>query len=166
MDLLLSKRRILELYVNYIELGRGIYGIGAAAEYHFGKPAESLDLDEYRRLVTLVASPLRYTMADFSRRRALSWRYNYLLQAFPDPLTAPAPDSPPPPEVQSQSAMEPEPAPGPEAGQPQGPPAAQPETARPEGAPSSGGGVQTGVVVPEAEARKALPEPVHQGANP
>jgi hypothetical protein len=89
-----------------------------------------------------VASPLRYTMADFTRRRALSERYSYLLQAFPDAQTAPPPETPPPPEVQSVDAQEPETVPG------------------------SGGGVETGVVVPESETGETLPEPVHQGANP
>jgi membrane peptidoglycan carboxypeptidase len=154
MDLLLGKRRILELYVNYIELGRGIYGVGAAAEYHFGKPASRLDLDEYRRLVAIAASPLRYTMADFSQRRALSERYNYLLQAFPDPLTAPPPETPPPPEVQSQGAMEPEAAPGPEAASPPGAPATgaaqepqavQPETTQPDAAPPQAAGSKQGL---------------------
>jgi membrane peptidoglycan carboxypeptidase len=160
MDLLLGKLRLLELYVNYIELGKGVYGIGAAAEYHFGKPAGRLDLDEYRRLVTIVASPLRYTMADFTRRRALSERYNYLLQAFPDPQTAPPPETPPPPEVQSVDAQEPENASGPDAER--GPEGAE----EPEAVPGSGGGIEAGVVVPEAETGKTFPEPVHQGANP
>ena len=148
MDLLLSKRRTLELYVNYIELGKGIYGIGAAAEYHFGQPAARLGLDEYRRLVTIAASPLRYTMANFTRRRILSARYDYLLKAFPDPQTAPPPGAPPPPEVQSQSAQEPEGAPGQET------------------APDSGGGIQAGVVVPETQPGETLPELLHQPANP
>jgi membrane peptidoglycan carboxypeptidase len=156
MDLVLSKRRILELYVNYIELGKGIYGIGAAAEYHFGRPAARLDLDQYRRLVTIAASPLRYAMANFSRRRALSARYNYLLQSFPDPQTSPPPDTPPPPEIQSQAAQEQEGTPGPE---PEAAPGQEPP-------PGSGGGVEAGVVVPETQAGKTLPEPLHQQANP
>jgi len=41
----LTKRRILELYLNVVELGPGIYGAEAAAEYYFGKPA--LDLTEH-----------------------------------------------------------------------------------------------------------------------
>jgi monofunctional biosynthetic peptidoglycan transglycosylase len=155
MDLLLGKRRILELYVNYIELGKGIYGIGAAAEYHFGRPAARLDLDEYRRLVTIAASPLRYTMANFARRRILSARYDYLLQAFPDPQTAPPPDIPPPPEVQSQAAQEQEGTPGPE-----------PEAAGQEPSPGSGGGVEAGIVVPETQGGKTLPQPLHQQPNP
>ena len=83
LDLLLSKRRILELYVNTIEYGKGVYGIEAAARHHFRKSIGKLSLDQYRRLVTIVASPLRYDTTNFGRRRALSWRYEYLLRNFP-----------------------------------------------------------------------------------
>ncbi len=38
----LSKRRILELYLNVVEFGPGVYGAEAAAQYYFGKPAASL----------------------------------------------------------------------------------------------------------------------------
>jgi monofunctional biosynthetic peptidoglycan transglycosylase len=96
MDQLLSKRRILELYLNSIEFGPGVYGIGAAARYHFGKSAAKLDRDEFRRLAVIVASPLRYNTRDFQRRRALAERYAYLVAAFPDPGAPPA-EVPPPP---------------------------------------------------------------------
>jgi monofunctional biosynthetic peptidoglycan transglycosylase len=89
MDLLLPKRRILELYLNSIEFGPGVYGIGAAARYHFGKPAARLERDEFRRLAVIVASPLRYDTRNFLRRRALAERYAYLVAAFPDPGAAP-----------------------------------------------------------------------------
>ncbi len=89
MDLLLPKRRILELYLNSIEFGPGVYGVGAAARYHFGKSAARLERDEFRRLAVIVASPLRYDTHDFLRRRALAERYAYLVAAFPDPGAAP-----------------------------------------------------------------------------
>ena len=38
----LSKRRILELYLNVVELGPGVYGVGAASQRYFGKPASEL----------------------------------------------------------------------------------------------------------------------------
>ena len=90
LDLLLSKRRILELYLNNIEFAPGVYGLGAAARWHFGKPAAGLERDEYRRLATIVASPLKYDLTTFLRRRALSERYRYLVYAFPDPGAEPA----------------------------------------------------------------------------
>jgi monofunctional biosynthetic peptidoglycan transglycosylase len=83
MEIFLPKKRILELYVNYIEYGEGIYGIAAASRYHYGKAADRLSRDEYRRLVTIVASPLRYDVRDFTARRALQERYDYLCAAFP-----------------------------------------------------------------------------------
>jgi monofunctional biosynthetic peptidoglycan transglycosylase len=107
MDLLLSKRRLLELYLNSIEFGPGVYGIGAAARYHFGKSAAGLQRDEFRRLAVIVASPLRYNTRNFQRRRALAERYAYLLAAFPDPGAPPAEVPPPPrpvPEEESSGA--------------------------------------------------------------
>ncbi len=83
MELILTKDRILELYINYIEYGQGIYGIGAAAHHAYGKPATSLGKDQYRRLVTIIVSPLRYTVNNFRGRAALTDRYDYLLSAFP-----------------------------------------------------------------------------------
>jgi monofunctional biosynthetic peptidoglycan transglycosylase len=97
MDLLLPKGRILELYLNTIEFGPGVYGLGAAARYHFHEPASRLQRDDYRRLATIVASPLRYDLGNFLRRRALAERYAYLTAVFPDPGTSPALIEPPPP---------------------------------------------------------------------
>lgn len=96
MDLLLSKRRLLELYLNTIEFGPGVYGIGAAARYHFGKWAGRVERDEFRRLATIVASPLKYNLTNFLRRRALAERYAYLVAAFPDPGAKPVEPPPPP----------------------------------------------------------------------
>lgn len=56
----LSKNRILELYLNVIEWGRGIFGIEAAAEAYFGKSASDLSLDEAARLAAVIPSPIRH----------------------------------------------------------------------------------------------------------
>ncbi len=56
----LSKARILELYVNCIEWGRGIYGIEAASQAYFGKPAGDLSVEEGARLAAVIPSPLRH----------------------------------------------------------------------------------------------------------
>jgi monofunctional biosynthetic peptidoglycan transglycosylase len=53
-DAMLSKRRIMEIYLNVAEWGPGIYGIEAAAEYHFGVSAKNLT----RRQATLLAVTL------------------------------------------------------------------------------------------------------------
>jgi monofunctional biosynthetic peptidoglycan transglycosylase len=53
----LSKRRILELYLNVIEWGNGIYGAEAAARAYFGKPAADLDAGESALLAAAIFSP-------------------------------------------------------------------------------------------------------------
>src|SRR6058998_1556308 len=56
----LSKRRILELYLNVIELGPGIYGVGSAAERYFGKPAADLGEDEAALLAASLPRPSQW----------------------------------------------------------------------------------------------------------
>src|ERR1700722_17224794 len=49
-DWILGKRRVLELYLNIVEWGPGIYGAEAAAEYHYGTSAGRLDREQSARL--------------------------------------------------------------------------------------------------------------------
>jgi monofunctional glycosyltransferase len=85
MDLILPKDRILELYLNCIEWGRGIFGIGAAAAYHYNSGVGNLGLDEMRRLVTIITNPLRYNVTTFEKSHQMAARYAYLVSRFPDP---------------------------------------------------------------------------------
>ena len=57
MERTLSKQRILELYLNLIEWGRGIYGIEAASQTYFGKPASALSREEAARLAAVIPNP-------------------------------------------------------------------------------------------------------------
>jgi penicillin-binding protein 1A len=57
----LSKDEIFSLYLNYIYLGHGRYGIEEAARYYFGKKAKDLDVAESALLAGLVASPEKYS---------------------------------------------------------------------------------------------------------
>jgi monofunctional biosynthetic peptidoglycan transglycosylase len=52
-----SKRRILEIYLNVIEWGDGIYGAGAAARAYFQKPASALGPDEAALLAACIINP-------------------------------------------------------------------------------------------------------------
>ncbi|WP_093152384.1 MULTISPECIES: monofunctional biosynthetic peptidoglycan transglycosylase [Thalassobaculum] len=58
LELLVPKRRILELYLNVVEMGDGIYGVEAAAQRHFGKPASGLTRTEAARLAAILPNPL------------------------------------------------------------------------------------------------------------
>ena len=55
----LTKRRILELYLNVIEWGDGIYGAEAAARRYFGKPASDVDANEAAALAAMIPNPRR-----------------------------------------------------------------------------------------------------------
>ena len=56
----LSKRRILELYLNVVELGPGVYGVEAAARRYFGKPAAALEPMEAAQLAASLPRPRRW----------------------------------------------------------------------------------------------------------
>jgi len=60
IELLLSKRRILEIYLNVIEWGNGIYGADAAARHYFATSAASLDAAQSARLAAMIPSPRFY----------------------------------------------------------------------------------------------------------
>jgi len=57
-DLILGKRRELELYLNIIEWGPGIYGAEAAARYYYGVPAARLSREQAARLAAIIPAPL------------------------------------------------------------------------------------------------------------
>lgn len=58
-ELMLSKKRILELYLNVVEWGPGIYGAERAARFHYDKPAARLGREEAARLAAILPSPQR-----------------------------------------------------------------------------------------------------------
>lgn len=60
-ELILGKRRILELYLNEVEWGRGIYGVEAAAKHHYNTSAKKLSRTEAAGLAALLPNPLRRT---------------------------------------------------------------------------------------------------------
>jgi monofunctional biosynthetic peptidoglycan transglycosylase len=63
----LSKRRILELYLNVVEFGPGLYGVEAAARRYFGKPAAALDPLEAAQLAASLPSPRTWHPGSASR---------------------------------------------------------------------------------------------------
>jgi monofunctional biosynthetic peptidoglycan transglycosylase len=56
-ELVLGKRRILELYLNVVEWGPGIYGAEAACRYHYGISARNIGRDQAARLAAILPSP-------------------------------------------------------------------------------------------------------------
>ena len=73
MERTLTKRRILELYLNVVEWGEGIFGAEAASQHYFGKPAASLTAEEAAKLAVILPNPIRYKVngsSKYTERRA------------------------------------------------------------------------------------------------
>lgn len=79
MDAVMSKNRILELYLNNIEWGRGVYGIGAAAWYHFGRSIDTLGQEDFARLAAIIINPVTYHVRTFTEHPAMVLRYQSLM---------------------------------------------------------------------------------------
>lgn len=72
IELFWSKQRIMEVYLNSIEMGDGIYGVDAVAEYHFGKKAIDLSRSECALIVATLPNPRLYNSmmpSTYTRRR-------------------------------------------------------------------------------------------------
>jgi len=61
IELAWGKRRIIEMYLNIVEWGPGIYGAEAAARAYFHKPAAALTAEEAARLAAILPDPLKWS---------------------------------------------------------------------------------------------------------
>jgi monofunctional biosynthetic peptidoglycan transglycosylase len=59
----LGKRRVLELYLNVVEWGKGVFGCEAAARAYFGKPCADLTPDEAVAMAVVLPNPRRWDPA-------------------------------------------------------------------------------------------------------
>jgi monofunctional biosynthetic peptidoglycan transglycosylase len=117
----LTKARILELYVNVIEWGDGVYGCEAAARRYYGKPCAALDENEAAGLVAMIPNPRRINPRVNAARHARAQRRVLWLMAHAGYLrnTRLGSEPPPPPEPVEEDEAPPaepeEPSPPPEA---------------------------------------------------
>ena len=65
-----GKKRILEVYLNVIEMGKGIYGAEAAAQAYFKKPASKLTRREAAMIAACLPNPKKFTVKPLSRHVA------------------------------------------------------------------------------------------------
>jgi monofunctional biosynthetic peptidoglycan transglycosylase len=80
-ELVLGKRRILELYLNVVEWGPGIYGAEAASRAYYGTGARNIDREQGARLAAMLPAPLkrrpermtRYSGIILERMRQMGW---------------------------------------------------------------------------------------------
>jgi monofunctional biosynthetic peptidoglycan transglycosylase len=90
IEMIWGKQRILEVYLNVAEMGKGVYGIEAAAQQDFKKPAKKLTRKEAAMIAARLPNPKKYTIKPISKyvtRRSL-WILQQMsnLQGDPDVL--------------------------------------------------------------------------------
>jgi len=73
-----GKQRILEVYLNTIEMGKGIFGIEAAAQQYFHKSAKNLTRSEAAQIIACLPNPKVYTVKPQSR--FVSWKSKWILR--------------------------------------------------------------------------------------
>jgi penicillin-binding protein 1A len=77
-----TKREILELYLNQVYLGAGVYGVEAASEYYFNKHVQELDLNECSVLAGLIQLPEWYRPDKAANLSRITARRNAVLDAM------------------------------------------------------------------------------------
>lgn len=88
LETLWGKKRILEVYLNIAEFGKGIYGVEAASQHYFGRSASKLTLEQAARLAVLLPSPRKRDpnhLTPYLRQR-VDWIERQMQQLGPDHL--------------------------------------------------------------------------------
>lgn len=78
IELVWGKKRILDVYLNVIEMGKGVYGIEAASQKYFNKPAKGLSRTEAAMIASCLPNPKKYTVKPLSGYVAN--KYSWTLQ--------------------------------------------------------------------------------------
>ena len=73
-----GKQRILEVYLNTIEMGKGIFGIEAASQAYFNKHAKDLSRNEAAMIIACLPNPKIYSVKPVSR--FVSWKSRWILR--------------------------------------------------------------------------------------
>lgn len=73
-----SKKRILEVYLNTIEMGPGIFGIEAAAQQYYHKSARNLSRAEAAAIIACLPNPKKFTVVPQSRW--VAWKSGFILR--------------------------------------------------------------------------------------
>ncbi|MEJ7611981.1 MAG: monofunctional biosynthetic peptidoglycan transglycosylase [Ferruginibacter sp.] len=73
-----GKKRILQMYLNVAETGKGVFGIQAAARRYFGKDAKDLTRNEAAQIAAALPNPVRFTVKPLSKY--VSVRSGYIMR--------------------------------------------------------------------------------------
>jgi monofunctional glycosyltransferase len=78
IEIVWGKRRILEVYLNSIEMGKGVFGIEAAAQTYYKKSAKNLTREEAAKIIACLPNPKLFSVVPVSKR--VAWRCPQILR--------------------------------------------------------------------------------------
>jgi monofunctional biosynthetic peptidoglycan transglycosylase len=82
MEIIMTKDRMLELYLNYVEWGKGIYGIETASRAYYNTSAARLNRRQSMRLITILSNPISYTPHNYANSASARERMRFLERYF------------------------------------------------------------------------------------
>ena len=87
IELVWGKKRILEMYLNVAEMGKGVFGIEAAAKQYFKKPSKKLTRQQAAMIAASLRNPKKYTVKPLSRYISIRypWVQRQMLNLQNDP---------------------------------------------------------------------------------
>lgn len=95
LELTLSKQRLFEIYLNSVEWGEGIFGIGAASAHYYSTSPAGLDRDQAAALASALPAPKCFDKQQYCRRGSINYsaRQEFILQGMDRVVLTPYPKS-------------------------------------------------------------------------
>jgi monofunctional biosynthetic peptidoglycan transglycosylase len=95
LELTLSKQRLFEIYLNSVEWGEGIFGIGAAAQHYYAASPAGLSRDQAAALASALPAPKCFDKQQYCRRGSINYsvRQEFILENMDRVALAPYPKS-------------------------------------------------------------------------
>jgi len=82
MEITMTKKRMLELYFNYVEWGKGVYGIETAARAYYGTSAANLNRNQSMQMLSILTNPIKYTPHTCAKSASARERMRFLQRYF------------------------------------------------------------------------------------
>jgi len=95
LELILSKQRLFEIYLNSVEWGEGIFGVGAASQHYFATSPAALNRDQAAALASALPAPKCFDKQQYCRRGSINYsaRQEFVLENMDRVALAPYPKS-------------------------------------------------------------------------
>ena len=93
LELTLSKQRLYEIYLNSVEWGEGIFGVGAASQHYYATSPAALDRDQAAALASALPAPKCFDKQQYCRRGSINYsaRQEFILENMDRVALAPYP---------------------------------------------------------------------------